>query len=63
MNTVLGGAFSSRLNLNLREKNGYTYGASSFFDMRAAAGPFVAAGADRTTAGAVLSTVNGTGEE
>jgi zinc protease len=29
MNTVLGSAFSSRLNLNLREKNGYTYGAFS----------------------------------
>jgi len=48
MNTVLGGAFSSRLNLNLREKNGYTYGASSFFDMRAAAGPFVAAAGVQT---------------
>ena len=34
MNTILGGSFSSRLNLNLREKNGYTYGASSGFDMR-----------------------------
>ena len=42
MNTVLGGAFSSRLNLNLREKHGYTYGAQSQFDMRLAAGPFVA---------------------
>jgi zinc protease len=42
MNTILGGAFSSRLNLNLREKNGYTYGASSGFDMRSSAGPFVA---------------------
>jgi zinc protease len=31
MNTVLGGAFSSRLNLNLREDKGYTYGASSSF--------------------------------
>jgi zinc protease len=31
MNTVLGGAFSSRLNLNLREEKGYTYGASSAF--------------------------------
>jgi zinc protease len=31
MNTVLGGAFSSRLNLNLREDKGYTYGASSMF--------------------------------
>jgi zinc protease len=48
MNTVLGGAFSSRLNLNLREKNGYTYGASSFFDMRLAAGPFVAAAGVQT---------------
>ena len=49
MNTILGGSFSSRLNLNLREKNGYTYGACSGFDMRAAAGPFVCGGrrADR----------------
>jgi zinc protease len=29
MNTVLGGLFSSRVNLNLRERHGYTYGASS----------------------------------
>ena len=29
MNQVMGGLFSSRLNLNLREKHGYTYGASS----------------------------------
>jgi zinc protease len=42
MNTILGGSFSSRLNMNLREKNGYTYGANSGFDMRASAGPFVA---------------------
>ena len=42
MNTILGGAFSSRLNLNLREKHGYTYGASSSFDMRSTAGPFQA---------------------
>lgn len=42
MNTILGGSFSSRLNLNLREKRGYTYGASSAFDMRAAPGPFSA---------------------
>lgn len=34
MNTVLGGAFSSRLNLNLREQHGYTYGASSYFEFR-----------------------------
>jgi zinc protease len=31
LNTVLGGAFSSRLNLNLREDKGYTYSASSSF--------------------------------
>jgi zinc protease len=42
MNTLLGGSFSSRLNMNLREKHGYTYGASSSFDMRASAGPFLA---------------------
>lgn len=42
LNTILGGAFSSRLNLNLREKHGYTYGAASSFDMRATAGPFSA---------------------
>jgi zinc protease len=42
LNTLLGGSFSSRLNMNLREKHGYTYGASSSFDMRASAGPFFA---------------------
>jgi len=42
MNTVLGGSFSSRLNTNLRENHGYTYGASSVFDMRVAPGPFYA---------------------
>jgi zinc protease len=41
MNSVLGGLFSSRINLNLREKHGYTYGASSYFDWRKNAGPFV----------------------
>ena len=38
LNTVLGGSFTSRLNTNLREKHGYTYGASSTFDMRAPRG-------------------------
>ena len=42
MNTILGGAFSSRLNLNLRETHGYTYGAQSFFDMRLEPGSFTA---------------------
>jgi len=42
MNTILGGSFTSRLNQNLRETRGYTYGAGSRFDMRRAAGPFLA---------------------
>jgi len=40
MNAVLGGLFSSRVNLNLREKHGYTYGAFSQFLFRKGAGPF-----------------------
>ncbi|HJQ11274.1 MAG TPA: pitrilysin family protein [Gemmatimonadaceae bacterium] len=42
MNTILGGSFTSRLNQNLREARGFTYGAGSRFDMRRAAGPFTA---------------------
>jgi zinc protease len=42
MNGVLGGQFSSRLNLNLREDKGYTYGARSRFDFRQGPGPFEA---------------------
>jgi zinc protease len=42
MNTALGGSFTSRLNQNLRETKGYTYGASSGFAMRRAPGPFTA---------------------
>src|SRR6476469_2856046 len=34
MNTALGGAFSSRLNLNLREKHSFTYSANTFFQYR-----------------------------
>lgn len=40
MNTTLGGLFSSRINMNLREKNGYTYGAFSRFFARRGEGPF-----------------------
>jgi zinc protease len=40
LNAVLGGHFSSRLNLNLRERRGYTYGVRSAFDFRMSAGPF-----------------------
>lgn len=42
MNTALGGSFTSRLNQNLRETKGYTYGASSGFTMRRESGPFTA---------------------
>lgn len=48
LNTVLGGAFTSRLNQNLREAHGYAYGASSSFDMRGSAGPFSAAAGVQT---------------
>jgi zinc protease len=44
MNTVLGGAFTSRLMQNLRETHGYTYGAGSGFGLRRSAGPFIASG-------------------
>ena len=43
MNAVLGGLFSSRINLNLREVHGYTYGANSYFDWRRQKGPWVVA--------------------
>ena len=48
MNTVLGGSFTSRLNQNLRERNGYSYGAGSVFDMRSTPGPFYASSGVQT---------------
>lgn len=42
MNYALGGAFNSRINLNLREDKGYTYGARSFFDGEKSRGYYVA---------------------
>jgi predicted Zn-dependent peptidase len=48
VNTILGGSFTSRLNMNLRETHGYAYGASSQFAMRRDAGPFVAAAGVQT---------------
>jgi zinc protease len=48
MNVTLGGNFASRINMNLREKNGYTYGASSQFTFRKAAGPFQVGSGVRT---------------
>jgi zinc protease len=48
MNTILGGLFSSRINLNLREAHGYTYGASSQFTYARNPGPFAVASGVRT---------------
>jgi zinc protease len=48
MNVALGGSFSSRINMNLREKHGYTYGASSQFVFRRGRGPFAVASGIRT---------------
>lgn len=42
MNFVLGGAFNSRINMNLREEKGYTYGARSSFSATRLPGPFTA---------------------
>jgi predicted Zn-dependent peptidase len=39
-NMVLGGQFVSRINLNLREEKGFTYGARTSFDFRRLPGPF-----------------------
>lgn len=59
MNAVLGGLFSSRINLNLREAHGYTYGASSYYDWRRQSGPFVISTAvqSEVTAAAISETL------
>ncbi len=48
MNLGLGGLFSSRINMNLREKNGYTYGAFTTFEYRRGLGPFYTGSGVRT---------------
>lgn len=50
MNTLLGGTFTSRLNTNLRETHGWSYGASSSFSMLRGAGPFTARAGVQTNA-------------
>lgn len=49
MNSILGGQFSARVNMNLREDKGYTYGARTGWSLRKGAGPFEAS-ADVQTA-------------
>ena len=41
MNSLLGGAFTSRLNMSLRERHGFTYGVRSGFGFRRRPGPFI----------------------
>ena len=48
MNTILGGMFASRINMNLREEHGYTYGANSQFVFWRSGGPFAVATGVRT---------------
>lgn len=48
MNTILGGSFSSRLNQNLREEHGYSYGASSRFNFLPMPGSFLTGAAVQT---------------
>jgi zinc protease len=60
MNTGLGGLFSSRINMNLREAHGYTYGAGSAFIYHRSPGPFIVFGDVRTdvTAPAISEVFN-----
>ena len=59
-NVILGGAFTSRLNLNLREKHGFTYGIRSQFSFRRGPGPWTisTAVATEVTAAAVREVVS-----
>jgi zinc protease len=60
VNTILGGLFTSRINLNLREDKGYTYGAFSAFAFRREPGPFFVGAGIRSdaTAPAVTEMLN-----
>jgi len=58
MNLALGGQFGSRINMNLREEHGYSYGTYSQFQFRRSAGPFQVAGGVRTdVTGAAISEI------
>jgi zinc protease len=64
MNNALGGLFSGRINMNLRERRGYSYGAYTQFLFRRNPGPFVVAGGIRTDATApavteIFNEING----
>jgi predicted Zn-dependent peptidase len=60
LNAALGGQFVSRINMNLREHKGYTYGARTAFDFRRGRGPFLLQTSVQTqvTAAAVRESFN-----
>ncbi|MGE5360495.1 MAG: M16 family metallopeptidase [Bacteroidales bacterium] len=60
LNALLGGQFVSRINMNLREHKGYTYGARTTFDFRRGRGPFLLQTSVQTqvTAAAVRESFN-----
>ncbi len=60
LNSLLGGQFVSRINMNLREHKGYTYGARTTFDFRRGRGPFLLQTSVQTqvTAAAVRESFN-----
>ncbi|MGZ6265907.1 MAG: M16 family metallopeptidase [Candidatus Limnocylindrales bacterium] len=60
MAAILGGLFNSRLQMNLREEKGYTYGVGAGFDMRRGAGPFAVRTAVQTasTVPAIIETLS-----
>lgn len=55
MTSLLGGKFTSRINLNLRERHGYTYGARASFSTRRGPGPFIVSTAVETPAAAAAT--------
>ncbi len=60
MSFLLGGKFTSRLNLNLRERHGFTYGIFSSFSRRRARGPFTVSSAVNTeNVGAAIAEIRG----
>ncbi len=50
LTTILGGGFSSRINMNIREKHGYAYGARGGFDYQRAGSAFMAQASVRNDA-------------
>jgi hypothetical protein len=60
LNMILGGQFVSRINMNLREEKGYTYGARTAFDFRRGPGPFMLQASVQTeaTVDAVLESLS-----